>query len=90
MPVARRSLPCDHHAPPPTESPAGPPSNAWQRWLLPAVLTALGYFVAGELALQLAIPPGYASPLYPSAGLALAAVLEIGRASCRERVSVLV
>ena len=67
------------HSPPPTESPAGPPSNAWQRWLLPAVLTALGYFVAGELALQLAIPPGYASPLYPSAGLALAAVLVYGR-----------
>jgi CHASE1-domain containing sensor protein len=35
--------------------------------------------VAGKLALMLAIPPGYASPLYPGAGLALAAVLVYGR-----------
>ena len=64
---------------PAPESPPTQPGRPWQRWLLPAVLTALAYFVAGELALQLAIPPGYASPLYPSAGLALAAVLVYGR-----------
>ena len=43
------------------------------------LLTAAGYLVAGKLTLMLAIPPGYASPLYPGAGLALAAVLVYGR-----------
>jgi PAS domain S-box-containing protein len=42
------------------------------------LLTALGYFLVGKAALLLAIPPGYASPLYPSAGLALAATLVFG------------
>jgi PAS domain S-box-containing protein len=43
--------------------------------------TALAYAAVGWLALLLAGPPGYASPLYPSAGLALAAVLVYGRAA---------
>ncbi|WP_246312111.1 CHASE domain-containing protein [Pseudaquabacterium terrae] len=47
--------------------------------LLPAVLTAVAYAAAGQLALLLAIPPGYAAPIYPSAGIALAAVLVYGR-----------
>ena len=46
--------------------------------LLPAVLTALAYVVAGQLALLLAIPPSYAAPIYPAAGIALAAVLVYG------------
>jgi CHASE1-domain containing sensor protein/nitrogen-specific signal transduction histidine kinase len=36
------------------------------------VVTALLYFVAGKLALLLAIPPGYATAIWPAAGLALA------------------
>ena len=40
--------------------------------------TALAYGVVGRLSLQLAIPPGYASPLYPPAGIALACVLVFG------------
>ena len=44
-----------------------------------SLLTALAYLAAGKLGLLLAIPPGYASPLYPSAGIALAAVLVFGR-----------
>jgi PAS domain S-box-containing protein len=40
--------------------------------------TALAYAVAGLLALQVAIPPSYASPLYPASGIALAAVLVYG------------
>ena len=48
-------------------------------WLAPLLLTALAYFLAGDAALLLAIPPGYASPIYPSAGIALAAVLVYGR-----------
>ena len=53
--------------------------RTWQHWVLATLLTAAGYFVAGKLALMLAIPPGYASPLYLGAGLALAAVLVYGR-----------
>ena len=52
-----------------------PPSRPW--------LTGLGvwaaYLVAALLALRVAIPPGYASPLYPAAGIALAAVMVYGR-----------
>ena len=40
--------------------------------------TALAYAVVGWLALLLAVPPGYASPLYPASGVALAAVLTYG------------
>jgi PAS domain S-box-containing protein len=47
--------------------------------LLPALLTALAYIAAGQLALLLAIPPSYAAPIYPSAGIALAATLVYGR-----------
>ena len=41
--------------------------------------TALAYGLVGALALTLAGPPGYALPLYPSAGIALVAVLCFGR-----------
>ncbi|MBA4177095.1 MAG: histidine kinase [Leptothrix sp. (in: Bacteria)] len=41
--------------------------------------TALAYAVVGAAALLLAGPPGFSSPLYPSAGIALAAVLCYGR-----------
>ena len=54
---------------------SGPPEAAWRV----IVVTALGYAVVGWLALTLAVPPGFASPLYPSAGIALAAVLVYGR-----------
>jgi PAS domain S-box-containing protein len=43
------------------------------------VFTALGYLAMGLLALQLASPPSYPSPLFPAAGVALAAVLVHGR-----------
>jgi PAS domain S-box-containing protein len=44
-------------------------------------LTALAYAAIGAAALLLAGPPGYASPLWPSAGIALAATLTWGRAA---------
>ena len=44
-------------------------------WLATFALTTVGYLLAGAAALMLAIPPGYASPLYPAAGVALAGVL---------------
>jgi hypothetical protein len=43
------------------------------------LLTALAYAVAGLAALLLAGSPGSASPLFPAAGIALAAVLRYGR-----------
>lgn len=39
---------------------------------------ALVYFLAGKLALLLAIPPGYATAVWPAAGLALAGTLILG------------
>ena len=49
--------------------------------LLVALATALLYGAVGAVALMLAGPPGYASPLYPPAGIALVAVLTYGRAA---------
>ncbi len=46
-----------------------------------AALTALAYAVVAGVALLLAGPPAYASPLYPSAGIALAAAVTFGRAA---------
>ncbi|WP_189836530.1 MASE1 domain-containing protein, partial [Sulfurirhabdus autotrophica] len=39
---------------------------------------ALMYFLAGRLGLLLAIPPGYATAIFPPAGFALAALLLYG------------
>src|SRR5439155_5684506 len=39
---------------------------------------AAAYFLAGKLALLLAIPPGYATATWPAAGIALAGVLHWG------------
>jgi len=46
-----------------------------------ALATAAVYALLGALALLMAVSPGYASPLYPAAGLALAAMLRYGRAA---------
>jgi len=45
------------------------------RPLAQAALLGAAYFIAAELALAVAIPPGYASPIWPGSGLALAALL---------------
>ena len=52
-------------------------SKASWPWVLG--LTALAYAAIGWLALRLALPPSYAAPLYPSAGIALAATWVYGR-----------
>lgn len=50
------------------------------RWLLQTLAVAIVYAALGKLALLLALPPSYASLLYPPAGLALAVVLCMGPA----------
>ncbi len=46
--------------------------------LAPTAATALAYAIVGLGALLLAGPPGYAAPLYPAAGIGLAACLVYG------------
>ncbi len=45
------------------------------RLLAQGALLAAAYFAAAKLALLLAIPPGYASPIWPGSGIALAGLL---------------
>ncbi len=45
---------------------------------IPGLALAMAYAITGRLALLLAIPPGYATAVFPPAGIAMAAVL-IGR-----------
>ena len=52
-----------------------PISDDVLRWAAAFALTTVGYVLAGLAALSLAIPPGYATPLDPAAGIGLAAVL---------------
>lgn len=53
------------------------PDAPRRRLLLPTL--AVVYALLGALGLALAIPPGYASPVFPAAGFALAIVLRFGR-----------
>lgn len=46
--------------------------------LLRIVALALAYGAFGWAALKLAVPPGYAAPIFPSAGIALSALLIFG------------
>jgi PAS domain S-box-containing protein len=55
------------------------PDDQRLHWTAAFALTALCYALAGIAALPLAIPPGYSTPLYPAAGVALAALLMFGR-----------
>src|SRR5437660_12645900 len=58
--------------------PAPPNRFSTIRWLGGIAATAAIYFVAGKLALLLAIPPGYATAVWPAAGLALGCLLIFG------------
>jgi len=49
------------------------------RWIVQLLGTTLAYAVAGAIALRLSVPGSVASPLYPSAGIALVCVLVYGR-----------
>jgi signal transduction histidine kinase/integral membrane sensor domain MASE1 len=52
-----------------------PPMWRLRRSIVAALILAAAYTVLGRLGLWLAIPPGYATPLWPSSGIALAGVL---------------
>jgi integral membrane sensor domain MASE1 len=44
-------------------------------------LLTVVYTLSGKLGLMLAVPPGYASPIFPAAGIAVTATLIRGRAT---------
>jgi PAS domain S-box-containing protein len=58
-----------------SQSPAPAPAL---HWTLASVLVGLLYVACGWLSLLLTVPPGFAAPLYPAAGLALAFALVFG------------
>src|SRR5439155_11588132 len=45
---------------------------------LQCLIVGVSYYIAGKLALLLAIPPGYATAVWPGAGIALAGMLLCG------------
>ncbi len=49
--------------------------HATLMWLATILAVAASYFLAGKMAQALAIPPGFAAPIWPAAGIALAALL---------------
>lgn len=49
------------------------------RYLLLTIGLAILYFITGYLGLLLAVPPGYATAIWPASGFALAALLFYGR-----------
>src|ERR1700704_1859714 len=52
--------------------------GAWIEWGAPLALTALASFGVAAATILIAIPPSYAAPLYPAAGVAVASVLVFG------------
>src|ERR1700742_1824520 len=55
-----------------------PANSEIARYLAGSCGLALAYLAVGLLSMGLAIPPIYSTPLYPAAGLALAAMLSLG------------
>ncbi len=54
------------------------PRARWLSWATRLLGLAAAYYVTGKLALLLAIPPGYATAIWPPAGLALGGLLVFG------------
>ncbi len=52
--------------------------HGFQHWALQVLGVAVAYAVTGKLGLLLAIPPGYATLIWPPSGIALAGVLLYG------------
>ncbi|MEQ8728734.1 MAG: CHASE domain-containing protein [Sandaracinaceae bacterium] len=49
-------------------------------WVVPSLAVAVAYFVIARASLLLAIPPGFAAPIWPAAGVAVIALLRWPRA----------
>lgn len=49
-------------------------------WAWPSLGVAVAYFVVARVSLLLAIPPGFAAPIWPAAGIAVVALLRWPRA----------
>ncbi|MCU0773575.1 MAG: PAS domain S-box protein [Ideonella sp.] len=73
--AARSSRPTDTH---PSRTGRPMPRASAPPWALVVAGTAIAYAVLGWLGMLLAISPSPASPMYPAAGLALAATLVFG------------
>jgi len=54
------------------------PQWGWKQVLLANAMVLVAYFAVGKLSLLLALPPGYATPLFPPAGIALAMTVILG------------
>jgi signal transduction histidine kinase/CHASE1-domain containing sensor protein len=52
-----------------------PLQDTWLRCVVPVLMLAVAYAVVARLGLWFAIPPGYATAIWPASGLALAGVL---------------
>ncbi len=57
------------------------PISEMKMALLTYALLTVAYVISGKLGLMLALPPGYASPIFPPAGIAVAAAFISGRKS---------
>lgn len=55
------------------------PASRTPGTLVISLLLAITYALAGALSLKVAVPTGYAAPLFPPAGIALSALLIFGR-----------
>jgi signal transduction histidine kinase/integral membrane sensor domain MASE1 len=51
----------------------------WRQPITRGLVLALAYFLTGKAGLLLAIPPGYATAIWPPSGIALAGLLLLGR-----------
>lgn len=65
--------------PMPETTPARKPIPSMTQGPMVYLLLTIAYVVSGKLGLMLALPPGYASPIFPPAGIAVAAVFIGGR-----------
>jgi two-component sensor histidine kinase/CHASE1-domain containing sensor protein len=54
------------------------PRQGYRAWCLRAALLAVVYFLSGKLGLLLAVPPGYATAIWPPSGFALVGILLLG------------
>jgi MASE1/CHASE domain len=57
------------------------PPSQFVRSVIAYPLLTVVYTLSGKLGLMLAVPPGYASPIFPAAGIAVTAMLIGGRAT---------